>query len=230
MLISSCSSNGDEVLVSAASSLADAFIDMEAQFEHENPGVDVVLNLGGSSALREQILAGAPADVFAAANESTMGDVVAAGETAASPTVFALNAMTIIVPAGNAAGVAELADFAREDLLIGLCAPAVPCGEFARAVLAAADVSPAVDTNEPDVRALVTKIGLGELDAGIAYRTDVDEAVESVAVPAGVNITAPYPIAPLANAPSPDLGARFVEFVLSGKGRDILVSHGFDLP
>lgn len=222
-----------EVLVSAAASLTDAFGALESAFESANPGTDVVLNLGGSSALREQILAGAPADVFASANVSNMDQVVAAGDVAGEPRVFAGNRLEIAVPAGNQAGVAGLGDFARSDLLIGLCAVGVPCGDYGRQALSNAGVEPSIDTDEPNVRALLTKIEAGELDAGIVYVTDVDALdgrVGGVAIPDEQNVFADYPIVVLADAPNADGGEAFVAFVLSDDGRSILSGYGFVLP
>ncbi len=221
-----------EVLVSAAASLTDAFGAVATAFEAANPGVDVVLNLAGSSTLRQQILEGAPADVFASADESNMERVVEAGEAAGPPAVFARNRLRIAVPPGNPAGVTGLADFADEGLLVGLCAEAVPCGAFARRALARAGVRPAVDTEEPDVRSLLTKIALGELDAGIVYATDVAPAhrVQGIAIPDDENVTARYPIVLLAHAPEPRAGAAFVAFVLSDGGQEILRQHGFVSP
>lgn len=219
-----------EVLVSAAASLTDAFAEAEAAFEAAHPGVDVVLNLGGSSSLREQILEGAPADVFASADTSNMDQAVAAGEVAGDAQIFARNLLQIAVPAGNPAGIIGLEDFGRDELLIGLCAEGVPCGGFAREALANSGVSAAIDTNEPDVRALLTKVQAGELDAGIVYVTDVDSAdrgVESVDIPEDQNVFADYPIAVLANAPNPGAAAAFVEFVLSVEGQEILAAYGF---
>jgi len=222
-----------EVLVSAAASLSDAFGDLESAFETANPGFDVVVNLGSSSSLREQILEGAPVDVFASANTSNMDQVWAGGETAGEPATFALNLLQIAVPAGNPAGITGLRDFANEELLIGLCAEEVPCGDFGRQALANAGVTAAIDTNEPDVRALLTKIEAGELDAGITYVTDVlsaGGAVAGVVIPDDVNVVAAYPIVTLTSAPNPDGAAAFVAFVLSEPGQAILASYGFTSP
>jgi molybdate transport system substrate-binding protein len=221
-----------EVLISAAASLTDAFAAIETAFEAAHPEVDVVLNLAGSSALREQILQGAPLDVFASADVANMDAVVAAG-AATDPTVFARNRLEIAVPAGNPAGIGGLADFGDPDRFIGLCAPGVPCGDFARQVLDRAGVTPSVDTNEPDVRALLTKIEAGELDAGITYVTDVaaaGSAVAGIAIPDTVNVTADYPIAVLAGAPNPTGATAFVAFVLSDTGQAILQAQGFASP
>ena len=230
---STASDPAGEVLVSAAASLTDAFVDIEAAFEATHPKVDVILNLGGSSSLREQILEGAPVDVFASANASNVARVVDEGLVAGAPQVFARNLLQIAVPSGNPAGISGLEDFDRQDLLIGLCAEAVPCGAFARQALENAQVTAAIDTNEPDVRALLTKIEAGELDAGITYVTDVASTgggVDGIEIPIDVNAVAEYPIATLVDAPNPGAAAAFVAFVISDEGRSILESHGFGTP
>jgi molybdate transport system substrate-binding protein len=226
-------SAGDDVLVSAASSLTEAFTEMEASFEISNPEIDVVLNLGGSSALREQILSGAPADVFASANTSNMDVVVDVGDVEGEPAIFARNRLEVAVPVGNPGGVIGLADFSRVELLLGLCAQEVPCGDYGRRALHNAGVEPSVDTEEPNVRALLTKIEAGELDAGIVYTTDVvstDGDVDGIEIPDGDNVYADYPIAVLTDAPNADGAAAFMAFVLSDEGRSILVDHGFVSP
>lgn len=221
------------ILVSAAASLTDAFAEVDSAFESAHPGVDVVLNLGGSSALRTQILEGAPADVFASANRSNMDGVVKAGEVSGEPRVFARNRLQIAVPAGNPARIHDLHDFGEDALRLGLCARGVPCGDFARAALARAGVTPSLDTNEPDVRALLTKIELGELDGGITYLTDVASAggkVQGIDIPDDLNVVAEYPIAVLARAPNPVAAEAYVRFVLSDEGRAILGTYGFTPP
>lgn len=228
----SSDSSGD-VLVSAAASLTDVFTAIEAAFEREHPDLDVILNPGGSSALREQIIEGAPVDVFASANTGNMAAVVDEGLVSGEPQVFAHNSLQIAVPAGNPAGIMGLDDFSREDLLIGLCAEAVPCGEFAHESLDKAGVAAMIDTNEPDVRALLTKIEAGELDAGITYVTDVAStggSVVGIDIPASVNVVAEYPIAVLSTAPNSTGAAKFVAFVLSDDGRAILAAGGFGTP
>jgi molybdate transport system substrate-binding protein len=237
MAVSGCSDASEtdsrEVVVSAAASLSDVFRDMEVSFERVHPEFDVLLNIGGSAALREQILEGAPADVFASASVATMDEVVAGGDAERTAEVFVENHMVIAVPAGNPGAVIGLEDFARTDLFVGLCAESVPCGAFARRVLASADVDPSVDSNEPNVRSLLLKIGLGEIDAGIVYVTDVISAlglVDSITVPINHDVTAEYPIALLASAPNPAGGEAFIRFVTSAEGAAILEDHGFELP
>jgi len=225
------SAQGD-ITVFAAASLTDAFTELGTTFESDNPDASVEFSFGASSALREQILAGAPADVFASANTSNMDQVVDGG-AASDPEDFVTNLLEIAVPAGNEAGVTGLDDFANADLLIGLCAEDVPCGEFGREALANAGVTPSIDTNEPDVRSLLTKVEAGDLDAGIVYVTDVmaaGDSVEGVEIPADDNVVATYPIAALTDAANADAADAFVEFVLSDEGQEILQSYGFDSP
>jgi molybdate transport system substrate-binding protein len=239
VLVASCSGDNDDaggsertITVFAAASLTDAFEEIGAAFEAAEPGVTVEFNFAASSSLREQILAGAPADVFASANTSNMDQVVVAG-AATDPSDFVENRLQIAVPAGNPGNVTRLADFADPDLLIGLCAAEVPCGQFGREALARARVTPSIDTNEPDVRSLLTKIEAGDLDAGLVYVTDVMSAggaVEGIDVPEDQKVVAVYPIAPLTDSGSPAAADAFVEFVLSDEGQEILASYGFGEP
>ncbi len=222
-----------EITVMAAASLTDAFDELGAAFEEANPDVTVTFNHDGSSSLRDQILAGAPADVFAAASTATMDAVAEAGGTAGDPQVFVTNELEIAVPAGNEAGVDGLHNFGDDSLLIGLCAEEVPCGSFGREALASAGVTPAPDTDEPDVRSLLDKVASGELDAGIVYVTDVLAAgddVEGVEIPEDQNVTAEYPIATLTESGNAEVADEFVAFVLSDEGLEILTGHGFGPP
>ena len=225
------------VTVLAAASLTDVFDDLAAQFEAEHPGVDVVLSYGGSSALAAQIVSGSPADVFASANESTMATVTDAS-LADGPVVFATNTLELVVPAGNPGGVTELADLANPDLTIALCDPAVPCGSAAAQLLDAAGVVASVDTLEEDVKAALTKIALGEVDAALVYRTDVTAAgdeVEGIEVPEAADVVNNYPIALLVDAADAEADAAeaaqaFIDFVLSPVGRQVLQDAGFGAP
>jgi molybdate transport system substrate-binding protein len=221
------------VLVFAAASLTDSFEEIGTAFEAANPGVEVELNVGPSSGLREQILEGAPADVFASADEANMDELVDAGRIDGTPSVFAENVVEIAVPAGNPGGVTDLGSLADDGLLVGLCAEGVPCGELARETLIAAGVEASVDTEEPDVRSLLTKLAAGELDAGVVYRTDVLAAggsVDGIEVPAGVAAMTRYPIAVVDDAPNPDVATAFVAFVTGAEGRRRLASAGFGEP
>lgn len=235
-LFTSCggsSDASDEIRVSAASSLSRVFAELELAFEAAHPGVDVVLNLAASSLLREQILAGAPVDAYASASTDTMTPVVVAGLTVGGATTFAHGSLAIAVPFGNPGNVTGLDDFGSEELLIGLCDIAVPCGTYARQVMSRAGVEPAIDTNEPNVLSLLTKIEEGELDAGIVYMTDVRSAsgeVEGIEIPDAVNVAADYPIAVIVEGPNTEGGRAFVDFVMSGVGQEILAGFGFVTP
>ncbi len=220
------------VRVSAAASLSDAFDTIAAAFEAGHPDVDVVLNLGGSSRLAQQIVEGAPVDVFASADVTHMDRLREAG-LVAEPKVFATNSMVIAVPTGNPAGITGPEDFARSELVLGLCAPSVPCGELAREALGQIGVDPEPDTEEPDVRSLLTKIEEGELDAGIVYATDVVAAagrVEPVPLGEGGGLITEYPAAVVVDSPNSEVAAEFVEFVASPAGQEILARFGFGPP
>ena len=221
-----------ELTVFAAASLADVFAELAGVLEARHPGVTVRLELGASSSLREQVLAGAPADVFAAADERNVAAVVDAGE-ASSPVGFATNELQIAVPAGNPAGVQGLADLADEDLLVGLCAVEVPCGSLARQAFGRAGLTPRPDTEEPDVRALLAKIRSGDLDAGVVYRTDVRAsapAVEGIDLPADIAVATTYPLVVLDRTTERDVADAFVALVTSEEGRTVLSAAGFGAP
>lgn len=223
---------GGSITVLAAASLTDAFTALAGDFEDAHPGTDVTLAFGASSSLREQVLAGAPADVFASADTADMDLLVEAG-AAAAPVDVAVNGLQIAVPAGNPAGVDGLDDLADDDLLVGLCAPEAPCGRLARRALDLAGVTPATDTEAPDVRSLLTQIGSGDLDAGIVYRTDVaaaGDAVEGIDIPEQHDVVVAYPIAVLAEAAEPSVARAFVAHVRSPAGRRVLAEHGFGAP
>ncbi|WP_199440174.1 molybdate ABC transporter substrate-binding protein [Umezawaea beigongshangensis] len=221
------------VTVFAAASLTGTFTELGEDFEAANPGTRVVLNFGGSSALAQQIDRGAPADVFAAAAPVNMQQVVDGVGTAGTPTTFARNRLQIAVPRGNPGGITGLADFGNADATIALCAEQVPCGAAAEKVFEAAGVTPRADTLEQDVKAVLTKVRLGEVDAGLVYRTDVaaaDAEVEGVEFPQADQAVNDYPVAVLADAPNAAGARAFVDHVLSGRGRAVLADAGFTAP
>lgn len=226
---------GSSITVFAAASLTDAFRDLADAFEAAHPGAELALSFAASSALREQVLAGAPADVIATADRADLEQLVDAGATT-SAVAFASNEVQLVVPAGNPGGVTTLADLAEPDVLVGLCAAEVPCGRYGRAALARAGVTPSVDTEEPDVRSLLTKVAAGELDAGLVYRTDVlaaGDAVEGIGLPAAHRVVATCAIAVVVDddGGEPAGPARsFARFVTSRAGQGILARHGFGPP
>jgi molybdate transport system substrate-binding protein len=212
------------VTVFAAASLTDSFADIAAAFNEEHPNVNIVFSFGGSSALATQIAEGAPADVFAAASPATMTASGATGEN------FASNTLEIAVPNDNPGAVKGLADFANADLDIALCAVEVPCGAAAAKVFTATGITASVDTYEQDVKAVLTKVSLGEVDAGLVYKTDVIAAsgdVTGIEFPESSEAVNEYPIAAITDT---DAARAFVEFVLSKKGQSILAAAGFAAP
>ena len=224
---------GGEITVFAAASLTESFTRLGKDFEAANPKATVTFNFAGSSALAQQINQGAPADVFASAAPANMKQVTDTGAITASPTTFVTNTLEIAVPAGNPGKVTGLADFAKPDLKIALCAEQVPCGAAAEKVFQAAGVTPAADTLEQDVKAVLSKVSLGEVDAALVYRTDVEaagEKVDGIEFAESDKAVNEYPIAVCAKAPNPDGARAFVDYVLSDKGRAVLTEAGFGKP
>jgi molybdate transport system substrate-binding protein len=219
--------------VFAAASLTDVFGELGDQLTADNPDLDVQFNLAGSSALATQLTQGAPADVFASANEAQMAVVTDAGLPAADPTVFTENALEIAVPKGNPGQVTGLADFGNADLTLAVCAADVPCGAAAAAVFADAGITPRPDTEEEDVKAALTKVQLGEVDAALVYATDVQAAgsdVEGIEFPEAEREINSYPICTLKAAPNPEAAQAFVDLVQSAAGQRALTDAGFRAP
>lgn len=225
--------DGSTVTVLAAASLTDVLTSLAERFETEHPGVRVRLGFAGSTQLAAQILAGAPADVFVAADRATMREVSTAGALAARPVLVARNHLVVAVPQGNPGNVRGIADLARADLAVALCSPEVPCGAAAQTALERAGVRASVDTYEQDVRATLTKVELGEVDVALVYRTDVRSAaarVTGIALPTGADVTNDYLAAALADAPNPDLAQQLVALLRSPDGRRALAGAGFEVP
>ena len=224
-------------LIPVAEALAD-------EFRSAHPLIDVMISGAGSSALREQVLAGAPADVFIPADPAHLDAVDDEIGLDGEPVVVARNSLVLAVPVGNEVGVDSLADLSRSELLIGLCAIEVPCGALARAGLAAAGIEARPDTDEPNVRALVTKLARGELDAAVVYASDAhrsreagsqdapapDSAITSLGWPGGSPPQARYAAAVLADALNPAAGAQFVAFLQSDPARATFLRYGFIAP
>jgi molybdate transport system substrate-binding protein len=219
-----------EIVVFAAASLTESFTQLGTDFEEANPSATVKFNFAGSSALAQQINQGAPADVFASAAPKNMDDV---GDAVTSPVTFVTNTLEIAVPAGNPGKITGLADFAKPDLKIALCAEQVPCGAAAKKVFEAAGITAAPDTLEQDVKAVLSKVSLGEVDAALVYKTDVKAAgdkVEGIEFPESDKAVNEYPIAACAKAPNLEGAKAFVDFVLSDKGKAVLTGAGFGTP
>jgi molybdate transport system substrate-binding protein len=219
-----------ETIVFAAASLTEGFEEIAAAFEEQHPDTRVTFSFGPSSGLAAQIAEHAPAEVFASADEANMKKAADAGRVAGAPSVFARNKLEIAVPAGNPKGITGLGDLAEPGTKVVLAAPQVPVGRYGAEALSKAGVTVRPVSLEQDVKAVATKVSLGEADAGIVYRTDVAAAggkLQGITIPDEHNVVAAYPIARIRDAANPELAAAFVDFVLSEAGRGILVEHGF---
>ncbi|MEU6232759.1 molybdate ABC transporter substrate-binding protein [Kitasatospora sp. NPDC047058] len=222
-----------EITVFAAASLKESFTDLGKKFEAANPGAKVKFNFGGSSSLATSINSGAPADVFAAASPATMKTVTDAGGAVGEPKTFVRNTLTIAVPEGNPKHVAALKDLAAPGVKVALCAKEVPCGAAALTALKAAGVELTPVTLEQDVKGALTKVELGEVDASLVYKTDVqaDAAkIDGVDFPEAAKAVNDYPIAALAKAPNKDGAAAFVAYIQSPEARQVLTAAGFQAP
>jgi molybdate transport system substrate-binding protein len=221
-----------QLTVLAAASLTESFTTIGRQFEAAHPGTKVVFSFGASSTLATQVTQGAPADVFASASKKNM-DAVVAAKAAADPQTFAKNVMEIAVPPSNPAGVTQLSDLAKSSVKVVLCAKEVPCGSTARQVFTNAGLTVSPVSDEADVKSTLSKVELGEADAGVVYVTDVLAAgakVKGITIPAGVNASTSYPIAPLTASKNADLATAFVDYVLSPEGATVLGEAGFEKP
>lgn len=217
------------ITVDAASSLSGVLPKLAAAFQAEHPGSRVRLNFGGSSDLAAAIVAGAPVDVFLAASRKTMSTVTDADLAGTAPVAIAGNMLAIAVPRGNPARISGLKDFGDVRRTIVMCAPAVPCGAAAQRVFALAKVTPKPDSLEQSVTGVLTKVRLGEADAGLVYATDVlaaQPAVEPVPFPEATKVVTEVLIAPLAHAPNPALARAFTSYVVQ-QGGPALSAAGF---
>jgi molybdate transport system substrate-binding protein len=224
------SASSSALTVFAAASLTETFTELGKTFEAANPGVKVTFNFGSSATLAQQITQGAPADVFAAAGPAPMKTVTDAS-MAAAPTTFVRNKLEIAVPPDNPAKVDELKDLTDSKVKVALCAEQVPCGAAATKALDAAGLKVTPVTLEQDVKATLTKVELGEVDAALVYKTDVLSVggkVTGIDFPEADKAINDYPIASLSKAPAPDLAQKFVDLVLSQQGKDVLVKAGFE--
>lgn len=220
------------VNVFAAASLTETFTTLGRQFEEAHPGTKVVLNFGPSSGLATQINQGAPADVFASASTTNMTQVLKQGN-ADGATTFAKNVMEIAIPATNPAHVTGVDDLGRPGLKVAVCQPEVPCGVIARRVFAKAGVNVTPVSLETDVKSVLTKVALGEVDAGLVYVTDVKTAGSKVAgirIPSRVNASTDYPIAVLKHSGNAAAARAFTDYVLSPHGGSVMRSGGFTKP
>lgn len=222
------------ITVLAASSLTKAFTALATQFEAAHPGTHVNLDFASSSALVDQIQGGAPADVFASADQKNMQKLQTAGAVTSAPTVFAKNQMEIAVASGNPKHIATVADLAKSGLIVVLCASEAPCGKYADQLLTQDHVSLTPKSRELDAASTLTKVETGDADAAIVYVTDVKGAagqVSGVAIPSGQNVIATLPIAALKDAKNAALAKAWVDFVSSSTTeRTLQQQYGFLAP
>jgi molybdate transport system substrate-binding protein len=213
--------------VYAAASLTDVFTQLATEFEADNPGVKVTFNFAGSSDLAAQINELAPADVFASANEKQME--VASEHIVGESQIFTQNMLTIAVEEGNPMNIASLADLTNKDIVTVICAEQVPCGSAALKLFEAEgiDVSPA--SEEANVTDVLGKVAEGQADAGLVYVTDINRAtgVQGVAIEGAAAAINKYPIAVMDTGDAADAAAKFIEFVQSAHGQEVLAAAGF---
>lgn len=217
---------GGDITVFAAASLTSAYEELGAIYEEQHDGASVELNFAASSELAVQIAEGAAVDVFASADQVNMDKV--ANEVDGEPSIFATNRLTILTEPGNPKGIEDVAGLADPELIIVSCGPEVPIGAYSQEVFETAGVDVEIDSEEADVKAVVSKVVLGEADAGLVYVTDAvaaGDAVASVEIPDDLNVVAEYPIAAL----DAD-GAAFRDLVISEEGQAILAEYGFAAP
>lgn len=235
VLVAACApQTGTTLTVFAAASLTEPFARLADRFEAGHAGVTVNIVHDGSSRLATQLVEGATADLFAAADLRTMDSVVAAGLADGDAVEeFATNRLTIAVAPGNPHRIAGLADLGRNALTVVTCQPAVPCGAAAQRLAQDAGVTLAPDSEESDVKSVLNKIRVGEADTGLVYVSDVttaDGEVDAVAIAGAERVPILYPIAVLRDAAQRELAREFVELVRSPAGRRVLAAAGFGLP
>ena len=229
---SACASGGSAserttLTVLAAASLTNAADDITDVYQREHPDVRLRFSLAGSQELASQVRQGVPADVLVTADEPTMDGLA---DLVRDRVVVAANQLAIVVATANPEDIATLEDLARADVITVLAAPTVPAGRYARTVLANAGVRVTARSEEPDVRAVLTRVRLGEADAGIVYVTDIAAGgadVEAVQIPADVNVLARYPAAVIADTSQPEQAAEFVDWLASPPGQRVLARSGF---
>jgi len=219
-----------KISVFAAASLTDSFKALGSAFQSSHTGVTVQFNFAGTPTLVTQIEQGAPADVFASADTTNMDKLKRDGDTVGTPAIFAHNQLEIAIAAGNPKGITGLADLAKPGLIYVSAAPTVPAGKYALQALTKAGVAVTPKSLETDVKSVVSKVELGEADAGIVYTTDVraaDGKVEGVPIPAADNVVATYPLVSVKGSANSVAAHAFIAYVLSATGQSMLESFGF---
>ena len=230
-----CSGDGDDsesereaLVVLAASSLTEAFADLEQAYEDEHPDIDVQVSYDSSSVLAQQVLEGAPADVLATADEATMASVT--DEGLAEPVPFATNTLTLVTPPDDPGDISELADLGSADVSFAICVPEAPCGQAAQALLELDGVDATPTTQQENVRAVLTQVTTGQVDAGLVYVTDAlaaGDEVRTISVQNASEVVNSYPISVIAESEQADPAQDWVDLVVSRQGQQVLKSYGF---
>lgn len=228
-------------MVFAAASLTESFTEIGKRLELSHPGLKIIYNFAGSSALRTQLEQGAHADVFASADTVQMEQAKQSGVVQRDSPIFVKNRLVVIVPKANPAKMIEFRDLAKPGLKLDLANAKVPVGNYSRQVISKARNDYGADfekqalaniiSEEDNVKQVVTKIQLGETDAGIVYISDVtpkvSKDVQTIPIPEAYNQTATYPIALTKEVKNNATAQAFIAFVLSGEGQAILKAHNF---
>ena len=220
------------ITVFAAASLTESFTTIGKAFEAAHPAAKVTFSFGASSTLAQQIIQGAPADVFASASKTNMTQVTDAHD-AANPKTFANNVGEIAVAPDKTSLVTSLADLAKPGVKVALCQPQVPCGAIATSIFSKAGLTVKPVTQGLDVKSTLAYVTGGSADAAIVYVTDVKAAgstVVGIEIPTASNTSTEYPIATVSSSKNPSLAQAFEDYVLSGAGQSVLKAAGFAGP
>ncbi len=232
---------GGTLNVFAAASLTDAFGELGKTFEKQNPGAKVRATFAGSSTVLAQIQQGAPADVFASADEAKMKKAEKSGLISGKPKVFVKNREVVIVPKDNPVNISGFRQLSKPGIKLVLAEDGVPAAEYAKEILGKANseygsgfekkVLSNLVSRESDVRAAVNRVALGDADATFGYASDVTpdikKKVRVIEIPKNLNVTATYPIAVLKRSSNKVLARKWVDLVTSKKGQQILGKWGF---
>ena len=224
---------GANLTVFAAASMKPTFTALGQAFEAAHPGTTVTFSFAGSQTLAEQITQGAPADVFASANQANMATVTDAGLASGDPKLYATNKLEIAVPPDNPAGITSFADLAKPGVKLVICAEAVPCGAATKKVEEATGITLTPVSQEQSVSDVMGKVQAGEADAGLVYHTDVlaaGDSVKGIPFPEAEKAINNNSIVALKGGPQAQLGQQFVDLVLSEQGQKVLQDAGFGKP
>ena len=235
LILTSCTAtqaSEGTITVLGAASLTEAFDEIASAFEADHEGIRVHLSFDGSARLATSIVEGAPADLFASADQATMDTVRDADRLTGEQSIFATNVLQIVVPDGNPLDIESLADLGRSDVTLSLCGAEVPCGAYAAQAFERAGLATPAAGDQGNVKGVLAQVQLGEADAGIVYRTDVlaAEGVEGVDLDAAARAATTYAGSVLADASNPEVAAAFLGFLLSERAQAILNRFGFGPP